>query len=323
MPDQDGLAPPPIPQPRPAPIVRTPDVGPGSVGASLSGILQTAIGAPGMAPSLRGGTPGITDYVPFTGGGAGALAPVKSDLEDAVGIGNRSSVTGPLAPVEEYLEKQLGATDNPAIAAAKYVWHAINNPFTSGTDEYQTAKIRAMQQKFLNDHADVLSGMSKELSGAIGAMAGLGRMLNGKAIQTNDIDGIMKKKAALGNDLMLQIDDALSSATDPDDRAKLQAMQNDFQNWLQDRDSRVKGEWPEEARLQNCIDKLNQEMRRQAGLMQEAATSPSPRYQASTDGSVTESSVQTPQAFTYVKNLRGLLLGSQAQISGILSTGNS
>jgi hypothetical protein len=99
-------------------------------------------------------------------------------------------------------------------------------------------------------------------------------------------------------------------------------MRDDFENWLKDRDNRVQSEWPQESALQNCIDKLNQEAHRQAQTMQLPASSPGPGSMTS-NGKVTQSSVQTPEAFHYVKNLQDFLLGSRAQLNRIMfSNGN-
>src|SRR5215469_17147959 len=77
MPDTNGLTPPPVPQPGPAPIARTPDLQ--SVGQGLANVLQTANASlpPDVSVQLRG----QPNFQGFSGADAGAFGKIQSRIE--------------------------------------------------------------------------------------------------------------------------------------------------------------------------------------------------------------------------------------------------
>lgn len=292
MPTDDGLPPPPPPAPKAPSIPRGPDLEPGLVNGQLKEIVggeDTAVGRLALAATRQ--TSGKPAFQPFSSNpGKDGLRPVTSTLEKAADI------------------------DSPEAAWARFMGTAVFNPFTSAADQYQVAKIRDLQEKFYQGHGDTLNYLDRQLNAAKRQMRELSQWLANQHIPDNNIRGLMQKKAAAGNQAMSDIDDALASATDPEDRAKLQAMKNDLENWTQDRDARLKPEWKEETELENRIDKLNREIYYgQSEALQNAGTSGGPRTDTG-GGKVISSTHQQPQALEHVGSLRDFLLGERLRV---------
>lgn len=224
-----------------------------------------------------------------------------------------SSVDG-LTPLQSKLDKAVSGDIPPEDALARFLGTAITHPFSSGVDEYQTGKIKQLQEKFYADHDYDLKQLSKDLGDAKTAMRNLASWLAKQHIPDNGIRDLMLQKAKTGNQAMSDLDDALASATDPDDRAKLQAMKNDFDSWMKDRDARLKPEWQEETDLENRIDHLNREIYygQSDGLMK-AGMSNGPTTDTG-GGKVVGSTHQQPQSLAHVQSLRDFLLGERLKI---------
>jgi hypothetical protein len=289
----DGLPPPPPPVPKAPSIPRGPDLEAGFVKNELTGIVSAQDPFVGKL-ALAATTAGPPSLTPFKPAGSDGLRPVASTLDKALD------------------------TSSPELALARFLGNSVFKPFTSGVDAYQVSKIRDMQEKFFAAHDYTLKKLSEDLGNARIAMRGLGNWLAKQHIPDNGIRGIMEKKAAAGNRAMADLNDALASATDPGDRAKLQAMKGDFDQWTQQRDERLKPEWKEETELENRIDKLNREIYYgQSNGLLNAASSDGP----STDtggGKVIGSTHQQPEALRYVRSLRDFALKERKQLVGTI-----
>ena len=297
MPDS-GLPPPSFPTPKAPSIPRGPDLETGFTKDALAGVVDMENSNTGIRTPVTAG-PGKPTFTPF----------------------GSSPATNALRPVTSTLEKAVDAS-SPEAALAKFLGKSLASPFTSAVDEYQVAKIRAAQEKFYADHDVTLTEMAKNLSNARAGMRDLGKWLSQQHIPDNNIRGIMQQKSSAGNRAMSDLNDALSSATDPDDRAKLEAMKADSDKWTKDRDERLKPEWKEETDLENRIDKINRDIGfGQANSLMTAAQSDGPHVETG-GGKVISSSVQQPEALAYVQSLRNFLLGSRSQtvstIKGVL-----
>jgi hypothetical protein len=296
MSDDQGLPLPPLP-PRPtAPAIeRGPDLEAGMVGRALSGIVSAqnpSIGRLALAATSQGS--GRPTFQPFNPGGAGK--PLSSTLEDAVD------------------------TSSPEVALAKFLGNTLARPFTSAVDQYQVGKIRDLLNDFYHQHNDDLKMLSHDLNHAKGTMGQLGDWMANQHIPTNDIRGILDKKAATGKRAMADLDYALASATDPDDRARLQAMKKDFDKWSNERDERLKPEAAEVNQLENRIDKLNREIfYGQSGALHNAGFSDGPSTETEPgSGKVVSSTHQQPQALDHVRSLRDFLLGERQRLIRIM-----
>ena len=288
----DGLLPPPLPVPKPPSIPRGPDLEPGFVTDQLSWSVDSEnshIGSLATAGTTQ--TSGNPTFKSFTSNpGADVLRPVDSKLENAVDA------------------------SSPEAALARFLGSSVLSPFTSAVDQYQVSKIRDAQQKFYQDHGQTLKNLSQDLSDARRAMKDLASWVSQQHLPDNGIRDIMQQKAATGNQAMSDLNDALASATDPDDRAKLQAMKSDFDKWTADRDARLKPEWKEETDLENRIDKIDQVVAfGQPDTLMSAAMSNGPTIETG-GGNVISSTHQQPQALSYVQGLRDFLLGDRYQM---------
>ena len=292
MPNDDGLAPPPPPVPKAPPIPRGPDLEKGFVDEQLRGVVggqDSFVGKLALAGTTQ--ESGKPTFKPFTpNAAADGLRPVTSTLEKAVDI------------------------DSPEAAWARFMGTSVMNPFTSAVDQYQVHKIRDMQAKFYQDHGYTLNKLAEDLSHAKGSMKRLCDWLSKQHIPDNNIRGIMDKKAATGNKAMADLDNALANTTDPDDRAKLQAMKSDFTKWTQERDQRLKPEWDEEIALENRMDKLNREITYgQSDALQNAGMSEGPRTDTA-NGQVISSTQQQPQSLAHVQSLRDFMLAQRLNV---------
>jgi hypothetical protein len=193
-------------------------------------------------------------------------------------------------PLSSTLEGAVD-TSSPELALAKFLGNTLARPFTSAVDQYQVGKIRDLLNDFYHEHNYDL----------------------------NDIRRILDKKAATGKRAMADLDDALALATDPDDRARLQAMKKDFDKWSKERDERLKPEAAEVNQLENRIDKLNREIfYGQSGALQNARFSDGPSNDGPPRGEVVSSTHQQPQALDHVRSLRDFLLGERQRLIRIM-----
>ncbi|HLI64949.1 MAG TPA: hypothetical protein VKU90_01175 [Caulobacteraceae bacterium] len=287
MTDTSPLPPPVLPVRAGPAIQRTPDIESGAVGHSVRDLLTSQNEQ--LGPLARGAVRP-----------QGEAAPTFPTFDARGGTGLRAPST--------ILDRALDAS-SPEAAVAKFVGTAVLNPATSAVDAYKTGQIRQAQADFLNKYAPVLKDMSKNLGDAMRAMHALGDWLGKNQIPTNDIRGIMQRKAATGDQEGRDLDDALDSTTDPDTRAKLQAMKNDFDAWKKDRDTRVANEWKEETDLENRIDKMNREAFYNQSTLLSGAGRAGDRPGIETSGDqVTNSTHQLGSALNYAAGIRNLLL---------------
>jgi hypothetical protein len=303
MPDNDGLPLPPPPQPPPPSIARAQDIAPGSVNNSISSALQSANGSLGPftaavnASAAQSGGPQFPQFTPDPGGGI--LRPTQSLFEQSVGS-------------DESLLGAFKAVGGSIASAAR--------PVAGITDEVQVAEIQAMQQQFLANHGKTLENLAGDQNSAQAAMRNLSKFMKDPSnfgVGTSPLRGLMAQKSQVGDDVAAQIADALDQTTDPDQRAQLQAMQNDMQNWMQDRDSRVASEQNEVNALTDRFNNLQSVTQQQIGSMDGAGRIVGPRNEY-TNGQLTGSTYADLGALNFMQSMQNFLVGSRGQVSRAL-----
>jgi len=308
-PDSDGLTPPPVPTRRPTTAQRAPDLMPGTVKDSLADTLDRSQQvnqkwANALKTSARQG--GEPKFRSFDDRAPDPLKHVESLLDHA--IGSDPSTTGFL--------KGMGS----------FLTTAIGHPIASLTDEYQVAKIKEMQDKFLKDHDWVLQALSEDLGQAKVNMRALANRLEQTYFDPSALDRIMKQKSEAGDRVGYAIDDALKASNDPEERKKLQALKDDLDNWKKERDERIGKEKPDVDLLRDRLGKTNEAVFKQARSMMEAANSPGPttmtgRNPGEQVSHVIESTHTRPDAVLHVASLHSFLLRSRGLLSDALKPG--
>jgi hypothetical protein len=287
MADDEGLPPPPPPI-RPTMVIdRATDVAPGEVKQGLGDIVNEVFGDRAAQAAPPSGTP---TFKPFSSNGAAGLQPVQSTAERAVD------------------------PDSPEVALAKFLGTTLINPITSIVDQYEVSKIRAAQQKFLEDNGENLDKLSRLMGRSKRAMRDLSEWLSKQHIPATDARGLLDQKAAVGTQERIRLEDGIKEATDPSERARLQALKENFDKWIKERDARLVPEKIEQAQLEDRIDKLNREIStRQADAFNDAAYSNGPRTETS-NGKVTASAETQPQALEHAASLLDFLVGERQQL---------
>ncbi len=300
MTDNDGLSGGPVLPPRPAPAPRHDDLSIDTVRDSLANTASNHSDAvqpwaKALATSAKqGGPPSFRTFDP--------------------------SGPNPLKPVESMFEKAIGSdptTGGFLKGMGNYLLTAVGQPVTGFTDEYQVAKIRELQKKFLEDHDYTLRQLSEDLGRAKVNMRLLANMLDDTSFGTGKLDQIMKEKKEVGDHERLRIQDALDNTKDPEARKKLQAMKDDMDKWTVDRDQRLKAEQPAVDTLHGKMDKLNDQVLKQRDSMRAAADSSGPSNLTGSDGKggpnrVLESSHVQPDAAMHAATLHNFLLRSRS-----------
>lgn len=290
MPEDDGLPLPPTRPLRPASVPREPDLAPGTVQNSLESTLRTSAettGRWGNALATKARVPGDPTFIPFGGSGGSALQPVESLFEHTAGD----------ASLGGFLKGWLDAIET-----------GTQHPVTAITDQVMVAKIRELQEKFLKDHADTLLELSRDLGRAKNQMQQLADILKQTNFDASKVFDIMGEKARLGNHEFFQIRGALNRASTPEDRQKLQTLQDDLSRWMEERDARLQGEMPEIKSLGSLVGRVSAQVSKQADAMW-AASGSSP---SNIDHSM-------PAAIRHVISLHDFLLGSRIALSQKLS----
>jgi hypothetical protein len=305
----DGLTPPPAPQPRPVTPQRAPDLASGTVKDSLTDILERSQQANqkwGNALKTSARQTGDPRFRPFTDSAPDPLKHVESLLDHAVG--SDPSMAGFL--------KGMGS----------FFMTAIGHPIASATDEYQVAKIKALQDKFLQDHDYVLQALSEDLGHAKVNMRQLGNLLEQTHFDPSKLAQIMKQKSEAGDRTGYAIDDALKSSTDPQERKKLQALKDDLEKWKKERDDRIGKEKPDVDLLRDRLGKTNDLVWKQSQSMMDAANSPGPttmtgRNPGEQVSHVIESTHTRPDAVLHVASLHNFLLRSRSLLTDGITPG--
>jgi hypothetical protein len=241
-------------------------------------------------------------FVPFKDEGPDAFQSVESMLSDALGGGTASTT-------------HLGIAKDLAMGMLT----AITQPIAVVTDEYQVDKIRELQQAFLRNHEAVLTGLDESLSKAKASMRGLEALVEGLSLGATELRRIFEAKRRAGNAELWDIDRALEATSDPEERARLQAMKDDLEAWMDERDRRVEAEAPEVAELRNRLRWFEDELYRQRRLFEEAGRSAGPRTQMGRAGPGAPlepiSTTHTrPDAVAHVTGLYDMMLASKAAL---------
>ena len=257
MTDDPGLPPPVLPPPRP---VRAP--------------------SPPRVNGIQGGETGdrsndmrqwLTDH---EGKYADALAGQRSGSGSAPMPLPKDSFT----PIDTHVGKFVDDLEHGNSLDASLGWmHMVTSPFETGTEIYQTVKIRNLEAAFVKQYGKTLDEM-RDLLGRKVQLAML-EMARRAALATDLIRRphhgreLMDQKRMVGVDTLNAIDDALKDPNvSPEDRSKLEAARDDLMKWsAQERNPRVQEEDAELRKLEGLEKSVADEAASQADKLPEAA----------------------------------------------------
>jgi hypothetical protein len=243
--------------------------------------------------------------------------PIAKWRDRLTGVGPGGKLSGPSAPggpdalqrVTTYGEKLFGGTP---LEAAKSALSFLTQPVRTVTHDYQAAKMDRLQDEFLAANKSTIADLNDSMGTIENRTLRLTYLADdaaktaGKSVLANQL---VEKKATLGNELADQIDDALNGAS-PEDAEKLNALKNDLNSWMKDRDTRVEPERKETKELAQRSEALKKNLYLQRdALDQVSATSHDIRNGAHT----------RPQTVAYAAAVRNLLVAGRSGIAQTLT----
>jgi hypothetical protein len=290
----DGIGAPPVLQPH-----RAPGLTPGSVQAIKVGTLNATLRETAhwdRALATRAQSQAPPSFSPMPPGSDPFFKTPRSLLDQQVQLPNDGSTPGALDIVRD---------------VAKLVWTMGTRPFASGMDESKVNEIKALQAQFMLDHGDQLRELYRNLADAKKEMAQIAESLEAglTRLDSRKINALMTQKEYCGADVNDELTDALSRATDPDERARLQGLRNDLDAWKRDGNSRLEPERLEVQDLDRFKNRFTSQLRKQEKAMMNAANSPSQGTDAQT----------RPEAVRHVTSLHDFLLASKVEMDRTLA----
>jgi hypothetical protein len=196
---------------------------------------------------------------------------------------------------------------------------AINTPFATATSWYQAGKVNDAIKAFTAQNGDMLHDMNSSMAIAEKNMNQIAEQANDFAPSGSKARAIMDQKRNLGSDVMAQIDDAIANNTDPDTAGKLQAMKNDWSNWLASRDQRVNAEQPEVNQMDAQASAMNQQAKVDASTFSNASTMAQKLIDSGgTDPNTAYSQHMTGSAQNLAQQVQKALIYSRAQFQSTL-----
>ena len=205
---------------------------------------------------------------------ANDLAGIRSEASSAPMPIPRDSFT----PIETHVGKFVDDLEHGKGLDASLGWmHIVTSPFESGTEIYQTVKIRNMEAAFVKQYGKTLDAMRDLLARKVQlAMLELARRSASAADlirRPHRARELMDQKRMVGVDTLNAIDEQLKNPDlSPDDRSKLQAAKDDLLKWsAQERNPRVQEEDAELRRLEQLEKSVADQAATQADKLPEAA----------------------------------------------------
>ena len=257
MTDDPGLPPPVLPPRKP---VQTP--GPPRVNGIQGG--ETADRASDMRQWLHD----------REGQYADALSDQKSGSGSSVMPLPKDSFT----PIDTHVGKFMDDLEHGNTLDSSLGWmHMITSPIETGTEIYQTAKIRNLEAAFVKQYGRTLEEMrdllGRKVQRAMLEMARRAASASDLIRRPHHARDLMDQKRMVGVDTLNAIDDALKDPNvSPEDRSKLQAARDDLMKWsAQERNPRVQEEDAELRKLEGLEKSVADEATEQANKLPEAA----------------------------------------------------
>jgi hypothetical protein len=226
----------------------------------------------------------------------------------------------PLTPATSKLDDAVGKVDTSAGSMAKTVLTSIGsdlNPITAGTDAYQTAKIRDLQQQFLDQHQGDLSTLGDDLKHLWENMNALITVLRRAPTNVDGIAALIEDKAQYGNAQHEQIVAELDASDLPEGtRADLERAKADLETFFVERDARIAADRAEFRSLVDAVGQIGAMASAQADLFERVklGKSPSNTVGAAANDPTHKKIVETthvhPDALHYVADVHTMLLGA-------------
>jgi hypothetical protein len=293
--NDEGLPPPPAPQPRPVSIPKEEGLPKGFTGENVKQILDDLYDPNN---SLGSAIRPWRDRIGDTGsqqapgglppGGPGALDPLHAHLEDLL----------------------AGSAEDALKAAFEY----YSNPITSAVHDWQVAKITELQNAFRQKHQADFDRMHSDL---INVPIELQQL---QATAANPPDAskaqqILRDKYRTlqdANSLLSTIEDQLADPNiSAEDRARLEGQRDGLRQWLKDAQSRFDTDQSELNDWDRRLSLLSQLARKQS------SSSVLDRMGSGTD--VAMGDPTRPQSMFFIQSLRSYLMGMRAGMDRALS----
>jgi len=205
---------------------------------------------------------------------ADALAGQKSGSGSAPMALPKDSFT----PIDTHVGKFMDDLEHGNTLDSSLGWmHIVTSPFESGTEIYQTAKIRNLEAAFVKQYGKTLDEMrdllSRKVQRAMLEMARRAASASDLIRKPHRARDLMDQKRMVGVDTLNAIADRLKDPDlTPEDRSKLEAARDDLMKWsAQERNPRVQEEDAELRKLESLEKSVADEAAHQADKLPEAA----------------------------------------------------
>lgn len=188
---------------------------------------------------------------------------------------------------------------------------------------YQALKFNNALKQFepLGDLEPVVRQVDADLSGAADytqRLADLARNFPG--FDSSAIRELLHRKKYLGDGLAGRIDDAIAAAKTPEDRARLEALKKNVQDWTAKRDSTVKAEIKDYGDLDAKMAVTGHEAYNQKDSLEKASQIMQKAISGGPIGSNGIGFHLSPQALFFVGAMRQTLMGARTRLTQGINT---
>jgi hypothetical protein len=216
-----------------------------------------------MPPPVAVPKPDVPDVKSWLDAVAGNHPDLRKWEGGLAGGGQKSPPTAPASTAPAGFERQKTNIDQATDMFGEgnmvgAVLTVLAPTPSTAVSNYYAETINNWQREFVTNYGEVLRGMSENMQRITWEIDGMRPMFRNPPRAHSNLDAILEEKQKLGDDLLKEIGNRLRETNDPDERARLEDLYKQTQQWMRERDARVEAEKPRVRDLQQRMEKLGE-----------------------------------------------------------------